>query len=260
MITLTTDFGDSHYVGAMRGAILTVQPEARIVDITHAVPRQDVRAGAFALLAAAPHFPVGTVHVAVVDPGVGTARRAILAECLLGTLVGPDNGLLMPAAQRMGLQRVRHLTNAALWRREVSATFQGRDVFGPVAAHLDSGVAASEAGPEIRDPVRLDFGEGRVTADGFSGEVVFVDSFGTCVTNIPASVAGLLLKEGGEAEVSWAGGSLRAPFERTFAAVEQGQPVLLIGSVGFLEIALREGSFARMSGLEPGLQVRVRPA
>lgn len=259
MITLTTDFGDSHYVGAMKGAILSVHPGAVVVDVTHGVRRQDVRAGAFALAAAAPCFPPGTVHVAVVDPGVGTARRPILVECLKGLLVGPDNGLLMPAARKLGMARVRELANRRLWRDEVSSTFHGRDVFAPVAAHLDKGVKPSEAGPELRDPHPLEFGEGREERGTLVGEVVLVDSFGNCITNIPGAVARLLLKEGDEAEVEWAGGAMVAGVRRAYAEAARGEPLLLVGSAGYLEVAVGEGSFAELSGLDLGMEVRVRP-
>ncbi|MDX1612034.1 MAG: SAM-dependent chlorinase/fluorinase, partial [Candidatus Thermoplasmatota archaeon] len=130
MISLTTDFGSSAYVGAMRGAMLTIHPDARLVDITHDVPAHDVQAGAFALFQAAPFFPDGTVHLAVVDPGVGTERKGIAIEAGGHLLVGPDNGLLLPAARRLGLGKVFELTEEKHFLKEVSATFHGRDIFG----------------------------------------------------------------------------------------------------------------------------------
>jgi hypothetical protein len=261
MITLTTDFGDSHYVGAVKGAILSVHPEARIVDVTHGVRRQDVRAGAFALMAAVPYFPPGAVHVAVVDPGVGTPRRPLLVETLRGHLVGPDNGLLMPAARRLGLLTVRELTNKALWRGQVSTTFHGRDIFGPVAAHLDKGLAPSEAGPALRgQPQPLDFGEGRAEQGMLVGELVLVDRFGNCVTNIPGPVAHTMLEEGEEVQVEWPGGALIVPFRRAYAEAKPGEPLLIVDSAGYLEVAVSQGSFAELSGLDIGMQVRVRPS
>lgn len=257
MITLTTDFGDSHYAGAVRGAILSVHPEARIVDLTHGVPRHDVRAGAFALAAAVPFFPAGTIHVAVVDPGVGTPRRPLLIECERGLLVGPDNGLLMPAARKLGMVRARELANRALWRSEVSSTFHGRDVFGPVAAHLDKGARPVQVGPEVQ-PHDLDLGEGREEHGALVGEVVLVDRFGNCVTNIPARLAERLGPDQ-PATLEWAGGSMELALRRAYAEAKPGEPLLIVGSAGYLEVAVGEGSFAEQSGLQVGMRVRVRP-
>lgn len=260
VITLTTDFGDSHYVGAVKGAILSVNPEARVVDITHRVRRHDIRAGAFALAAAAPYFPQGTIHVAVVDPDVGGKRRPILVECLRGVLVGPDNGLLMPAARKLGLVKVRELANRALWREDVSPTFHGRDIFAPVAAHLDLGLRPAEAGPLAPNPHPLDFGEGREEGGALVGELVLVDAFGNCVTNIPGALAHIVLKQGGDTRVAWPGGEERARFVKAYAEAERGEPVVLVGSSGFLEVAVAQGSFAEASGLDLGMELRIRPA
>lgn len=258
MITLTTDFGASHYVGALRGAILTVHPQAHLVDITHHVRSHDVRAGAFALAAAAPYFPPGTIHVAVVDPEVGGKRRPILVECLKGVLVGPDNGLLMPAARKLGLVRARELTNRSQWRDEVSPTFHARDVFGPVAAHLDRGAAPATCGPELPHPHPLDFGEGRREGDTLVGEVVLADSFGNCVTNVPGAMAQVVLPLGRLARVEWAGGAVDARCCRTYAEGKPGEALVLVGSSGYLELAVAQGSFAEFSGLDIGMPVRVR--
>ncbi|MCA1814775.1 MAG: SAM-dependent chlorinase/fluorinase [Halobacteriales archaeon] len=142
-------------------------------------------------------------------------------------------------------------------REEVSGTFHARDVFGPAAAHLDKGAKAAEAGPEVRDAKFLDFGQGRVEDGMLVGEVVLLDRFGNAVTNIPGAVARTLLREGALATVDWAGGAVEAPFRRAYGEVAMGAPLLLVGSAGYLELAVREGSFAERSGLEPGMQVRI---
>lgn len=260
MITLTTDFGGSHYVGALRGAILSIHPEARLVDITHHVRRHDVRAGAFALAAAAPLFPAGTIHLAVVDPDVGGVRRAILVECERGVLVGPDNGLLMPAAKMLGVVRARELTNTKLFRGEVSSTFHARDVFGPVAAHLDRGTKPADVGPVLPNPHILDFGEGREEGGALVGELVLVDAFGNCVTNIPGALAARALRRGEDVQLEWAGGTIDARFVATYAEGKPGEALVLVGSAGFLEVAVAQGSFAEASGLDLGMQVRLRPS
>src|SRR5256712_7799641 len=143
IVTLTTDFGAGEYIGAMKGAILTVDPEATIVDIDHSIRPHDIRHGAYVLYAAVPYYPFAA-HVGVVDPGVGTKRRAIVCVCEGAFLVGPDNGLLTPAARRLGLKEVREVTNRKLRRPELSDTFHGRDLFAPVAAHLMSGTKAKD--------------------------------------------------------------------------------------------------------------------
>ena len=158
MITLTSDFGlKDPYVAEMKGVILTINPNATIIDITHDVEKFDIRMGAFMLASAAPYFPKGTVHLAVVDPGVGTERRAILVQTKQGFFVGPDNGVLMLAAKNQGIEHIYELSNPKFMLPKVSATFHGRDIFAPAAAYLDIGVKPAEFGPEITDAVMPEF-------------------------------------------------------------------------------------------------------
>ena len=158
MITLTSDFGlKDPYVAEMKGVILTINPKATLIDITHEVEKFNVRMAAFMLASAAPYFPKGTVHLAVVDPGVGTQRRAIIVQTKKGFFVGPDNGVLILAAQNQGIEHVYELANPKFMLPKVSSTFHGRDIFAPAAAHLDIGVQPSDFGPEIKDPVKPEF-------------------------------------------------------------------------------------------------------
>ena len=158
MITLTSDFGlKDPYVAEMKGVILTINPNATIIDITHDVEKFDIRMGAFMLASAAPYFSKGTVHLAVVDPGVGTERRAILVQTKQGFFVGPDNGVLMLAAKNQGIEHTYELSNPKFMLPKVSATFHGRDIFAPAAAYLDIGVKPAEFGPEITDAVMPEF-------------------------------------------------------------------------------------------------------
>ncbi|HSV49360.1 MAG TPA: SAM-dependent chlorinase/fluorinase, partial [Candidatus Acidoferrales bacterium] len=158
MITLTTDFGlKDPYVAEMKGVILTINPKAGIVDISHLVDKYSVRMGAFILASAAPYFPKGTVHVAVVDPGVGTERRAILIETKQAYFVGPDNGVLMLAAQAQGIKHIYELSNPKFMLSMVSSTFHGRDIFAPASTHLDKGIKPQEFGAEITNPVTPKF-------------------------------------------------------------------------------------------------------
>src|SRR6266849_5174353 len=186
IITLVTDFGSQDFfVGAMKGVILSINPQAIIVDITHEIPAQDIEAAAFNLLATYKDFPAATIHVAVVDPGVGSTRRPILIECGAQFFVGPDNGIFSWICERDETIRAIHLTNEKFFRHPVSATFHGRDIFAPVAAALASGVAVKDFGDEASDYVRLDSLLPEVASDGsIDGRVIHIDRFGNCITNL----------------------------------------------------------------------------
>lgn len=186
LLTLLTDFGTADYfVGAMKGAILSVNPDARIVDITHDVPAHDVQAGAWTLLAACQTFPEGSVHVGVVDPGVGSSRRPVLIVQRERFFIGPDNGLFSRLVDPEANPRVFHLTNERYFRLPVSATFHGRDIFAPVAAWLTRGVAPEEFGERVTDYTRLDTLTPVKREEGVvEATIIHIDRFGNCVTNI----------------------------------------------------------------------------
>ncbi len=259
LYTLTTDFGLGEYVGAMKGALLTIDPDATIVDLDHQVRPQDVRHGAYVLLAATPHFPFAA-HVGVVDPGVGTSRRAVVLVCEGGFLVGPDNGLLMPAARRLGLKEAREVTNRTLMAREVSSTFHGRDVFAPVAAHLMTGAKVKDVGPAIRNLVDLDFGTPKAHAGGFEGTVITNDRFGNVITNIPRALVEKRWRVGVRIHVTLGGYEADLPLVSTYGEVERGDFLATFSSSGFLEIARRESNAAFQLHISPGLQVLIRDA
>jgi S-adenosylmethionine hydrolase len=250
VVTLLTDFGtDDTYVGQVKGAILAVEPSATLVDVTHAVPAQDIQAGAFLLWSAVEVFPAGTIHVAVVDPGVGSQRRSVVLRSGRGDLfVGPDNGLLIPAVDRLGGWREAvELTQAKFWRPNVSDTFHGRDVFGPVAGHLASGVPLTQLGRLITDPVHLSLPEPR----GLVGEVVHVDAYGNLITNLkaaslpPSYIVRL--------------GDLRIPQATHYAEVDEGALLALVGSAGLLEISARNTSADALTGAGRGTPISVEP-
>ena len=185
MITLTSDFGlKDPYVAEMKGVILTINPKATLIDITHEVEKFDVRMAAFILASAAPYFPQGTVHLAVVDPGVGTQRRAIIIQTKKSFFVGPDNGILILAAQNQGIEHVYQITNPTFMLPKISSTFHGRDIFAPAAAHLDKGVPPKEFGPEIKDLTKPEFASVKQTNGSLIGEVIHIDGFGNIITNI----------------------------------------------------------------------------
>jgi S-adenosylmethionine hydrolase len=251
VISLLTDFGlaDS-YVGQMKAAILAIAPEASIVDVTHGVPPQDVQAGAFLLWSAVEAFPAGSIHLAVVDPGVGSSRRAIAIRVRRGDiLVGPDNGLLLKPAHRLGgVEACVELTDSTFWRPTPSQTFHGRDVFGPVAAHLALGVTIDRLGPAIDDPVDA---AGWPEPSGLNGQVIHVDGYGNLITNLPADA----LPEAFRVRI----GHFRVPRAAFYEAVQPGQLLALVGSTGLLEVSARGTSAARLMAAQRGARVTVEP-
>jgi hypothetical protein len=248
LVTLLSDFGHcDSYVGVMKGVMLGINPALNLVDLTHAIPPQDRLTASFQLLSAVPYCPSGTVHLAVVDPGVGTERRAIALQLEFGWLVGPDNGLFSGLLDRHPAQRAVILDCPRWWRTPVpSATFQGRDLFAPVAAHLASDVDLAELGTSL-DPaslLRLNWPQPRQRGLGLEGEIIALDHFGNAVTNLPAQEVqpGSVLEVRGQ----------RLPLGITYAAVPQGDPLALVGSHGFVEIAVNGGSAVAVLGLKRG--------
>ncbi|HYX27211.1 MAG TPA: SAM-dependent chlorinase/fluorinase [Pyrinomonadaceae bacterium] len=246
IITLLTDFGTQDYfAGAMKGVVLSINPAAVIVDITHDIPPQDIHAGAFNLLACHRDFPPGTIHVAVVDPGVGSDRRAIVIECSNQFFVGPDNGLFCWIVQREGNYRAYKISNQKWFRHPLSNTFHGRDIFAPVAAALSTGADITEVGPVLDNIVQLEPLTPKVLPDGrIEGVIIHVDHFGNCVTNFTAKHLGddatdanLQLRIS-ETEIS----SVRKFF--TDKTGKDDELFMYLGSAGFIEIGMRNASAA----------------
>ncbi|HLA86100.1 MAG TPA: SAM-dependent chlorinase/fluorinase [Thermoguttaceae bacterium] len=256
IITLTTDFGvGSPYVAAMKGVILSINPKTTIVDLTHAISPQDVREGAIVLEEVADRFPEGTIHVVVVDPGVGTRRAIVYARIGGQQYIAPDNGVLSRVMRRAAPVEVVRLENDAYWLPEVSATFHGRDIMAPVAAHLSLGVAPRELGPlheslgEIAWPVAVHRG------DRVEGVVLRADSFGNLVTNITADMLLGRPTDGRACVVchlyeTWG-------IYQTYGEQPRGTLIALIGSNGALELAIVGESAAERLALEPGTPVVV---
>ncbi len=256
LITLTTDFGSgSPYVAQMKGVILSLCREVDLVDISHAVGPQNIREGAVVLADATPQFPPGTIHVAVVDPGVGTSRRLLYAEIGAQRYLAPDNGLLSLLATRERPQRIRALENDALWLPDRSHTFHGRDILAPVAAHLALGIDADELGPPIAALQTLSWPQPQRTAAGVQGEVLYVDSFGNVITNIGRSDIESL---GDQCRLSviCAGRTIRQMVS-TYGAAQPGDLIALFDSQGRLELAIVQGHAARELGVAPGAPVSV---
>jgi hypothetical protein len=246
-VTFLTDFGTRDpFVGIMKGVVLGICPDVAMVDLCHEVPPHDILGGSFLLHTAVEAFPAGTIHVAVVDPGVGGPRRPILAEIDGQLFVGPDNGVLSHSLASAGRCAVRRLSVDAFWRHPVSASFHGRDVFAPAAGHLAAGVSPDRFGPIIADPIRLEIPQPRVdTAGRVQGEVVWVDRFGNCTTNIPHDLVPVSTAErSGQLQV-WVGGRPLGRCVRTFSDVRAGEAGALVGSAAYLELFCNQGNLAR---------------
>lgn len=263
IISLLTDFGSADaYVGTMKAVILARAPHARLVDLTHDVPPQDVARAAFLLYTAAPYFPPGSVHLAVVDPGVGSNRRPIAIAAERAFFVGPDNGLFTYAVARDPIRAVVELREARHRLSDVSDTFHGRDIFAPAAAHLASGGALTDLGPGIADIVRLPPLRMQAVGQAIHGAVLHIDRFGNVVTTIgPASWRGaelILVGPGGPLRFAAASATVQLAGQRlhgihhTYADAEPGALVALVGSHGHLEVAERNGDAARRLNVQPG--------
>ena len=250
VITLLTDFGTADYfAGAVKGAILSVNTSAVIADITHEIPPQNIEAGAFTLLAAYASFPAGTIHLAVVDPGVGSDRRPIIVKAGQHFFVGPDNGIFTYIYEREPLYTTFHVTAAKYFRQPTSSTFHGRDVFAPVAAVLSLGIKPEALGAPITDEVRLQNSlnpEVRKNGDVY-GRILHIDRFGNCVTNLTRE----FLQKGTELVVK----GKRVSKFREFYDGAGKEPFAIWGSSGFLEISVRGRSAARVLRVERGEKV-----
>jgi S-adenosylmethionine hydrolase len=250
IITLTTDFGESdHFVAVMKGVILGIAPRATLVDLSHQVPAFDIHEAAFLISEAWSYFPKHTVHVVVVDPGVGSARRPILVEAGGHSFIAPDNGVLSLVYGRHK-SRVRHLTNTRYFRKTVSTTFHGRDIFAPSAAHLSKGVRPATLGKIIDDYLRTDFS--KVVRSGkrtWDGAVLKVDRFGNLITNFHIAEFDAVRSR---PFTLLAGVRMVEKLVDHYAEAPMGEPVVVVGSSGYLEVCVNQGSASRLLGCGSG--------
>ncbi|MBE9006904.1 SAM-dependent chlorinase/fluorinase [Fortiea sp. LEGE XX443] len=239
LLTLLSDFGDRDvYVGVMKGIIAKINPMLRVVDLTHQIPPQNIAAARFCLINAYPYFPDGTVHVAVVDPGVGSKRRAIAVEFADGFLVGPDNGIFSGVLNQTPAITAVELTNSAYWLTpHPSSTFHGRDIFASVGANLASGVSVKQLGTEINPAslLQLDIGNYKETTTGILGCIQYIDHFGNLISNIPGNYV---------QNQTWCvqAAGLTIPGCKTYSDVKLGEAIALVGSHGWVEIAINGGN------------------
>jgi S-adenosylmethionine hydrolase len=249
-IVLLTDFGThDHYVAAMKGVILTINPQAAIIDITHEIEPQNIKSAAFTLWACYQDFPAGTIFMVVVDPGVGSSRRGIAASQGGYSFVAPDNGVLSFVLNKNA--EVVELKNPAYFANRVSATFHGRDVFAPVSAHLSEGVGLEEFGPGVSDPILFEFSKPRINEDGsITAEIIYIDHFGNLITNLVQHD----LPERFRIEVE---GRQIGKHCKFFAESEPAELISIVGSTGFLEIAVNQGSAQNLLKAKIGRPVRL---
>jgi len=261
IITLTTDFGLSdHFVGVMKGVILGIQPAARLIDISHGVRPYDIADGAFTIAQAYNYFPKNTIHVVVVDPGVGSARRPLLAEMAGQYFVAPDNGVLSMVFAREQPD-VRHITNERYFLQPVSRTFHGRDVFSPVAGHLAAGITPAQFGMRIEDYFRASFHQptkgGQATPTGqhtWIGAILKIDHFGNLATNFHVNEFPSVRTQAFALQV---GPRSITRLAVTYSECAPGELFVVVGSSGYLEVAAREGSAAKTLGCGPGSPVEL---
>jgi S-adenosylmethionine hydrolase len=246
IISLTTDFGlRDPYVAEMKAVIFGICPEANIVDISHEIAEYDVRMSAFALASAAPYFPEGAIHVAVVDPGVGTERQPIIIQTSKGYYVGPDNGVLALAANNeSGPKSIHRITNRKLMLPHVSNTFHGRDIFAPAAAHLANGTSPSVLGPKTTKTAAPTFARVTKRQGALVGEVIHIDTFGNIITNYQPKHLKLIQSKP-QINIKIGNTQLRLKLCKTYTEAQPHKPLALIGSHNFLEISLNQDNAAK---------------
>ncbi|RJS82196.1 hypothetical protein CW707_01655 [Candidatus Bathyarchaeota archaeon] len=252
IITLTTDFGlKDPYVAEMKAVILNIKPDAKIVDITHEIEKFNIKMGAYILASATPYFPKDTIHVVVVDPGVGTKRKPIIIRTRDAYYVGPDNGVLTLAAKKQGIISVHEISNRKFMLPKVSNTFHGRDIFAPAAAHLANGIKLTQFGPEIRSIVVPKFAKITTQKNKVIGEILHIDGFGNIITNLSEKELELMkVKE--VVCIQLKEEKLKLKLCKSYADVNAGEPLAMIGSHNFLEIAVNQSNAAERFNVKAG--------
>jgi len=255
IITLTTDFGQKdHFVSVMKAVMMGIDARLRFIDISHEIPPQDVMAGAWVVRNSAMFFPPGTVHLVVVDPGVGTSRKPVGIKIKDQYFIGPDNGIFSLIAEDFEYKAF-HLTNEAYWLKKRSTTFHGRDIFAPAAAHLATGIPIEELGEPLEKLVTYRWALPIADKDGVQGWVVHIDHYGNLVTNIPAE---MITDTGRNRSVRiYVGNTILKEIVTTFSSVPEGEPAAYIGSSDNLEVAINKGNAQQMLGVEKGAQVSI---
>lgn len=257
IITLLTDFGtQDYYAAAMKGVILQINPNCTLIDVTHQVPPHDIREGAFVLANASSHYPKGTIHLAVVDPGVGSPRKPILLVTRNYFFLGPDNGLLSMAAERDGVKQAIALSSRKFFLPKISTTFHGRDIFAPVAGHLSAGVKPSLLGNEIDSWVEIQLGKPSLRKNLLVGSVVHVDNFGNIISDIHEEQVSRFTR--GRRFMIKAGKISLRELKHGYWEAKKGELMALLGSGGFLEISVREGNAQTILKMKRGDKIEIQ--
>jgi S-adenosylmethionine hydrolase len=257
IITFLTDFGTkSGYPSQMKGVILKIT-EAKLIDITHEISPQNINEGAYVLSTTAPYFPKGTIHIAVVDPGVGTNRKGIIIKTKSQILIGPDNGLLIPTAHQIGDFTVYEITNKKYNLNKISNTFHGRDIFAPVAAHIINGIQIEEIGPKINNYIDLNFNYIKLKEKKTKGHIIYIDKFGNIITNIYGSELKKIYNCNKKINIKIANKKYILPFIRSYNYVKKGEYLLTINSNNLLEISKNQENAAKKLKIKIGDEIKI---
>lgn len=256
IITLLTDFGTRDpYVATMKGVIYRIVPDAVVVDITHEIQPGNIQQASFVLSYASAYFPEGTIHVSVIDPGVGTSRRGLIVQTDTAFFILPDNGLISQVVRKTLPRQIIHLTNPSFWLNPVSNTFHGRDIFAPVSAHLANEIPAIQMGVQVKDVNIIPCSVPDMKSDGsIEGEVMYIDRFGNCITNISKDY----ISETRKWVIKICGRTIDR-IVTTYGMAEDGEFVALVGSTGYLEIAIRNCNASLKLGISIGDKVLLKP-
>ncbi len=261
LVTFLTDFGlGDQYVAQMKGVVLKGCPGCQIVDLSHIVRRHDIAEASFLLETTVPYFPRGTIHVVIVDPGVGSRRLPIIVKCRLATLVGPDNGVLEFAARRLGFVAAYKIRETLFNSSTASSTFHGRDMFAEATALLACGRLAESMGPRLSTIVRMERPKPRISEKQLTCAVLHVDTFGNVITNAATSLAKGRFRLGQRLRIESGIGAREARYSKTYSDVGLGELTVLQGSQGYLELAAREESASELVGLKVKDELRISPA
>jgi hypothetical protein len=254
-----TDFGeDDFFVASLKGVIAKINPSARIIDITHRLPSYDIKAGSFILFSCFKYFPARTIFLAVVDPGVGTSRKILVAETDNYFFIAPDNGVLSLVLEEEGIKQLREVTNQNYFLPELSRTFEGRDKMAPAAAWLSRGISCEEFGPEATSYKKLNAEKPQIKGHEIIGHILYIDKFGNLITNIPEGMLKLLQKKAGKKTLSLSvEDSEITTFEQSYSSVKKGELLFLTGSVGLIEIAAKESSAALKLKIKNGDKCKI---
>lgn len=259
VVALMTDFGeDDFFVASLKGVILKISHLTRIIDITHNLPSFDIKSACFILFASYRYFPPGTIFLVVVDPGVGSSRKVLLAEAKDYFFIAPDNGILTLVLAEEDIKQLRVVANPEYFLPDISHTFEGRDKMAPVAAWLSKGVACHEFGPEVKSYQKLKMEKPKIKGSEIVGSVLYKDKFGNLITNIPAEMMDTILQRAGKTNFRLSiKGRTISNFLKSYSSVKKGEFLFLKGSVGLIEVAAREESAANKLKAGVGDEVRI---